>query len=65
MNGEYERKGTQFINGGGSLLGEAGRGIAFNLINVGPESIENRIITIPEEQPAIPVGPSVPELQAA
>jgi hypothetical protein len=39
--------------------------MSFNLIDIGPESIENRIITIPEEQPAVPVRPSVPELQAA
>jgi hypothetical protein len=64
MNGEYGRNGTQFLNGGGSLLG-SGRGIAFNLINIGPESIENRIITIPEIQPALPAGVAVPELQAA
>jgi hypothetical protein len=64
LNGEYGRNGTQFLNGGGALLG-SGRGIAFNLINIGPQSIENRIITIPEEQPAIPAGVAVPELQAA
>jgi 3',5'-cyclic AMP phosphodiesterase CpdA len=64
LNGEYGRNGVQFLNGGGSLL-ESGKGIAFNLINIGPQSIENRIITIPEEQPAIPVGVSLSELQAA
>jgi len=63
-NGRYERNGIQFINGGGSLLSSADR-IAFNLIDVGPAQIENRIITIPDEQPAVPVAPSVPGLQAA
>jgi 3',5'-cyclic AMP phosphodiesterase CpdA len=64
VNGEYGRKGTQFLNGGGSLLG-AGNRMAFNMITVGPESIENRIITLPEEHPAVPAGAPVPELLAA
>jgi len=64
VNGEYTRKGLQFINGGGSLLG-AGNGIAFNLISVGPGSIENRVVTIPEDQPAIPASVSAPEIEAA
>jgi len=64
VNGEYTRKGIQFINGGGSLLG-SGLRMAFNLICVGPRSIENRIITIPEDQPAIPAAASVPANQAA
>ncbi len=74
INEEYARKGTQFINGGGSLLGAGGQ-IAFNLITVRPASIENRVITIPEEQPVLPVSNSLPagrstevhpaELQAA
>jgi hypothetical protein len=38
--------------------------MSFNLIDIGPGSIENRIITIPEEHPAVPAGASVPELQA-
>jgi 3',5'-cyclic AMP phosphodiesterase CpdA len=63
VNGEYGRKGIQFLNGGGSLLG-AGNRMAFNLIDIGPESIENSIITISEEQPAVPAGASVPGLQA-
>jgi 3',5'-cyclic AMP phosphodiesterase CpdA len=62
VNGEYGRKGIQFLNGGGSLLGPGNR-MAFNLIDIGPDSIENRIITIPEERPAVPVRPPVPELQ--
>jgi 3',5'-cyclic AMP phosphodiesterase CpdA len=64
VNGEYGRKGTQFLNGGGSLLG-AGNRMAFNMITVGPGSIENRIIVLPEEHPAVPAGGPVPELQAA
>ena len=63
VNGEYGRKGTQFLNGGGSLLGPGNR-MAFNLIDIGPDSIENRIITIPEEHPAVPEGASLPGLQA-
>lgn len=64
VNGEYVRKGVQFVNGGGSLLGSSG-GIAFNLITIRPESIENRIVTIPDEQPAVPAAARIPELQAA
>ena len=74
VNEEYVRKGTQFINGGGSLLG-AGDQIAFNLITGGPSSIENRVITIPDEHPALPESIALPpeptaerrpaELQAA
>jgi 3',5'-cyclic AMP phosphodiesterase CpdA len=62
VNGEYERKGVRFINGGGSLFGSAAE-IAFNLITVRPGSIENRIITIPEEQPALPSSIAVPALR--
>jgi 3',5'-cyclic AMP phosphodiesterase CpdA len=63
-NGEYERKGIPFVNGGGSLLGSGSR-IAFNLISITPGSIENRIIKIPEEQHSVPAAAPAPELQAA
>lgn len=64
MNGEYARKEIRFVNGGGSLLGSGNR-IAFNLISVGPASIENRVIAIPEEQHVIPASASLTEIQAA
>ncbi|HTY60116.1 MAG TPA: metallophosphoesterase [Bacteroidota bacterium] len=64
VNEEYTRKGVRFINGGGSLLGP-GSQIAFNLLEIGPESIENRVITIPEEQPAIPASVPRPSFQGA
>jgi 3',5'-cyclic AMP phosphodiesterase CpdA len=61
LNEEYTRKAVRFINGGGSLLGPD-RGMAFNLITVAPGSIENRVIAIPDEQPAIPSGLRVPRV---
>jgi hypothetical protein len=36
--------------------------MAFNLITVAPGSIENRVIAIPDEQPAIPSGLRVPRV---
>jgi len=63
VNGEYARKEIPFVSGGGSLLGGGSR-IAFNLISVRPGSIENRIITVPDEQPAVPAGVPVPAIQA-
>ncbi len=53
VNEEYRRKGTQFINGGGSLFGPSSQ-MAFNLLEIGPGSVEHRVITIPEDLPAIP-----------
>jgi 3',5'-cyclic AMP phosphodiesterase CpdA len=54
VNEEYTRKGVRFINAGGSLLGPGNR-MSFNLLEVTPGSIESRVITIPEEQPALPL----------
>jgi 3',5'-cyclic AMP phosphodiesterase CpdA len=62
LNAEYSRKGVQFLNGGGSLLGPGDR-LAFNLISIGPESIENRIVTIPDEPTALPAPQALPALQ--
>lgn len=65
-NDEYTRKGVRFINGGGSLLGPASPQLAFNLIRVSPDKVENRVIQIPEEEPALPrEGERPAELQAA
>jgi len=64
VNTGYERKGVRFINGGGALLGPLGD-IAFNLLSITPEGVESRIITIPDELPAVPAEESAPELQAA
>jgi 3',5'-cyclic AMP phosphodiesterase CpdA len=64
VNAEYERKGVRFINGGGSLLGAPDR-LAFNLISIRPGAIETRIVSIPDELPALPASRPVPALQAA
>ncbi|HUI64126.1 MAG TPA: metallophosphoesterase [Bacteroidota bacterium] len=66
INDDYTRKGVRFINAGGAFLGPAFPHLSFNLIRIGPEGVENRVIQLPEEEPALPrAGELRPELQAA
>jgi 3',5'-cyclic AMP phosphodiesterase CpdA len=70
VNGDYVRKGLRFVNGGGALLGPGAPGTAFNLIRIAGDEVSVRIITVPEEEPTIPLalsvdGPRETELEAA
>jgi 3',5'-cyclic AMP phosphodiesterase CpdA len=70
-NGDYERKGVKFLNGGGSLLGPESPHVSFNLIRISREGMNTRTITVPDERPALPAAQDLPaaaherELQAA
>jgi 3',5'-cyclic AMP phosphodiesterase CpdA len=56
VNSDYERKGVRFVNGGGSILGSNAPGVVFNLVRFTGDAVSVRVITVPEEEPTIPVA---------